>query len=94
MYGMGVVDAPLDDDVAVLRRQLWLVTDAAYRRALSSFAKKQAAQQNQAAPDPIPDWSQETPRTTRLHGAAGGGGDRAVARARAHAVEGPRVRPS
>jgi hypothetical protein len=66
MYAMGTVEAPLDDDVAVLRRQLWLVTDAAYRRALSSFAKKQAAQQNQATPDPIPDWSRETPQTTRL----------------------------
>ena len=66
MYAMGIVEAPLDDDVAVLRRQLWLVTDAAYRKALNTFAKKQAAQQNQAAPDPIPDWSRETPRTTRL----------------------------
>ena len=62
MYAMGVVEAPLDDDVAVLRRQLWLVTDAAYRRALATFAKKQAALQNQASPDPVPDWSRETPR--------------------------------
>ncbi len=66
MYAMGTIEAPLDDDVAVLRRQLWLVTDAAYRRALGTFAKKQAALQNQATPDPIPDWSRETPRTTRL----------------------------
>ena len=66
MYAMGTAEAPLDDDVAVLRRQLWLVIDAAYRRALGNFAKKQAAQQNQATPDPIPDWSRETPRTTRL----------------------------
>ena len=66
MYAMGVVEAPLDDDVAVLRRQLWLVTDAAYRKALATFAKKQAALQNQASPDPVPDWSQETPQTTRL----------------------------
>ena len=49
MYAMGVVEAPLDDDVAVLRRQLWLVTDAAYRKALATFAKKQAALQNQAS---------------------------------------------
>ena len=34
--------------------------------ALGTFAKKQAALQNQATPDPIPDWSRETPRTTRL----------------------------
>jgi hypothetical protein len=62
------VQAPLDDNVEVLRRQLWLVTDAAYRKALGSFAKKQAALQNQATPDPIPDWSRETPRTTVLPG--------------------------
>jgi hypothetical protein len=66
MYAMGTVEAPLDDDVAVLRRQLWLVTDAAYRKALATFAKKQAALQNQASPDPVPDWSRETARTTRL----------------------------
>ncbi len=66
MYAMGVVEAPLDDDIAVLRRQLWLVTDAAYRKALGTFAKKQAALQNHATPDPTPDWSRETPRTTRL----------------------------
>lgn len=66
MYGRGVVQAPLDEDVAVLRRQLWLVTDAAYRKALGTFAKKQAALQNQATPDPVPDWSRETPRTTVL----------------------------
>jgi len=66
MYAMGTIEAPLDDDVSVLRRQLWLVTDAAYRKALGTFAKKQAALQNQATPDPIPDWSRETPRTTRL----------------------------
>jgi hypothetical protein len=66
MYAMGMVDAPLDDDVTVLRRQLWLVTDAAYRKALATFAKKQAALQNQASPDPVPDWSREEPRTTRL----------------------------
>jgi hypothetical protein len=69
MYGRGVVQAPLDEDVAVLRRQLWLVTDAAYRKALGTFAKKQAAVQNQAiTPDPVPDWSRETPRTTLLPG--------------------------
>ena len=66
MYGSGTMQAPLDENVDVLRRQLWLVIDGAYRRALGSFAKKQAAQQNQASPDPVPDWSSETPRTTLL----------------------------
>jgi len=66
MYGMGTMQAPLDENVDVLRRQLWLVIDGAYRRALTTFAKKQAAQQNQATPDPVPDWSKESPRTTLL----------------------------
>ena len=68
MYGAGFLQAPIDDDVSVLRRQLWLAIDGAYRRALASYSKKQAALQNQAAPDPVPDWSKETPRTTRLAG--------------------------
>lgn len=66
MYAMGSMQAPLDENIDVLRRQLWLLTDAAYRRALAMFAKKQAAQQNQATPDPVPDWSKETARTTVL----------------------------
>jgi hypothetical protein len=66
MYAGGSMQAPLDENIDVVRRQLWLVIDGAYRRALSSFAKKQAAQQNQATPDPVPDWSRETPRTTLL----------------------------
>lgn len=66
MYGSGFLQAPIDDDVSVLRRQLWLAIDGAYRRALASYSKKQAALQNQASPDPVPDWSKETPRTTRL----------------------------
>ena len=43
MFASGVVQAPLDDDVTVLRRQLWLAIDGAYRRALASYSKKQAA---------------------------------------------------
>ena len=87
MYAMGVVEAPLDDDVAVLRRQLWLVTDAAYRKALATFAKKQAALQNQASPDPVPDWSRETPQTTRLPVVAAGRVGRCLDRARAYVVQ-------
>ena len=65
MYAMGAVEAPLDDDVDVLRRQLWLVTDAAYRGRSPRSRKKQAALQNQATPDPMPDWSRETPHDDR-----------------------------
>jgi hypothetical protein len=50
----------VDDNLDVLRRQLWLVTDAVYRRAVSTFPKKQAALQNQIGDASIPDFSRET----------------------------------
>lgn len=61
-YASGLIQAPLDDDPEVLRRQLWLVTDAAYRRAISTFAKKQAALQNQVQGESLPDFSRATPQ--------------------------------
>ena len=69
MGGGGVVDlaadgsisAPLDDDYDAMRRQIWLATDAAYKRAVSLFARKKAAFQNRATTgDAVPDFSRET----------------------------------
>jgi predicted Zn-dependent protease len=63
--GEASASAPLDDDYNAFRRQIWLVTDAAYKRAVTVFAKKKAAFQNRAAAaDAIPDFSKETPRET------------------------------
>lgn len=48
---------PLDDDYRELRRQLWLNTDAAYKYALETMAKKRAALENrsrEALPDFVP----------------------------------------
>jgi hypothetical protein len=59
--GGGSAVAPLDDDYDVMRRQIWLATDAAYKRAVSVFARKKAAFQNRAGVDAIPDMSRETP---------------------------------
>ena len=74
--GAGVVpvlsDLPtsLDDDYDAIRRQIWLTTDAAYKRAVSVFAKKKATFQNRAATDAaIGDFSQEPPVET-VHPAA------------------------
>jgi hypothetical protein len=53
--------APLDDDYGVMRRQIWLLSDAAYKRAVNVFAKKKAAFQNRSAGESIPDFSRETP---------------------------------
>ena len=62
--------APLDDNYDAIRREIWLTTDTAYKRAVSVFAKKKAAFQNRAATDQIPDFSRETPVATVLPFAA------------------------
>jgi hypothetical protein len=58
------VVAPLDDDYNAMRRELWITTDTAYKRAITLFARKKAAFQNRAASDPIPDFSIEPPVQT------------------------------
>jgi hypothetical protein len=60
----GSVVTTLDDNYDAMRRQLWLTTDAAYKRAISTFAKKKAAFQNRVTSDPLPDFARETPVTT------------------------------
>jgi predicted Zn-dependent protease len=62
----GLAVVPLDDDPAVMRRQIWLATDGAYKRAVSTFSKKKAAFQNRSQTDPIPDFSRESPAETLL----------------------------
>ena len=75
-FGSGVVQltadgstvAPLDDDYDALRRQIWLASDSAYKRAVGVFARKKAAFQNRAAGDTLPDFSKEKPQETILNG--------------------------
>ena len=62
----GGVTTPLDDNYDVIRRQIWLSTDAAYKRAVSVFAKKTAAFQNRAAAVNLADFSREKPVETVL----------------------------
>jgi hypothetical protein len=62
--------APLDDNYEAIRREIWLTTDTAYKRAVSVFAKKKAAFQNRAGTDQLPDFSRETPVSTVLPVAA------------------------
>ena len=62
--GDGSASTPLDDDYDVMRRQIWLTTDAAYKRAVSVFARKKAAFQNRVGVEAIPDLSKETPVET------------------------------
>ena len=58
--------APLDDDYDAMRRELWMTTDTAYKRAINLFARKKAAFQNRTTSDPIADFSKEAPVETRL----------------------------
>jgi predicted Zn-dependent protease len=61
--GRGFVTLPLEDDYKELRRQVWLATDAAYKRALEDLSRKRAAVQNRQNSDPTPDFAAATPVT-------------------------------
>ena len=63
--GSGNVVAGLatDDDYDVLRRQLWLVTDRAYKQAVELLSKKRAALQNKTRTEVLPDFSPQPPAT-------------------------------
>ncbi len=74
------VIAPLDEDYDAMRREIWLTTDTAYKRAITMFARKKAAFQNRTASDPIPDFSRETPVETILPATVNPSSSNAVAR--------------
>ena len=49
---------PLDDDPIALRRQIWLLTDEAYKNAADAYAEKLAAlKQFSADPNPVDDFA-------------------------------------
>jgi hypothetical protein len=54
---------PLEDNYKELRRQLWLTTDNAYKKALEDLSRKRAALQNKTSTEDIPDFSQQQPAT-------------------------------
>ena len=62
----GSTSAPLDEDYDSMRRQIWLATDVAYKRAVSTFARKRAAFQNRVAGQFLPDFSREKAEETML----------------------------
>ena len=57
--------APLDDDYDAMRREIWLTTDTAYKRAITMFARKKAVFQNRTASDPIPGFFRRSRRSRR-----------------------------
>ena len=58
--------APIDDDYDAMRREIWLTTDTAYKRAITMFARKKAAFQNRTSSDPVADFSRHPPVETTL----------------------------
>jgi hypothetical protein len=51
---------PLDDNYDELRRQLWLATDGAYKKALEDLSKKRALLANKNRSEELPDFSKES----------------------------------
>ena len=60
----GNAEIPLDDDYGVLRRQLWLATDIAYKEALEQYSRKRAAQTGSGHTPALPDFSRDSVATT------------------------------
>jgi microcin-processing metallopeptidase PmbA/TldD-like protein len=50
-------ELPLDDDYSIIRRTIWLATDAAYKRAIEAIASKRSARLNRPSGDSLPDFS-------------------------------------
>ena len=60
--GEGAFDfAPLDDDELVLRTQLWLATDRAYKAATESWTAKQAQLKQLKIDQPVDDFAHADP---------------------------------
>jgi len=57
----GASQLPLGDNYKELRRQLWLATDSAYKKALEDLSRKRAALQNKTGAEEIPDFSAQGP---------------------------------
>ena len=57
------VTLPLDDDYQEIRRQIWLATDAAYKKALEDLSRKRAYLQSKTRSDDSPDFAEAEPAT-------------------------------
>lgn len=52
---------PIEDDYYAIRRNIWLCTDQAYKKAIEDLESKKAILKNQVIQDRPPDFSRETP---------------------------------
>jgi len=64
----GTTQLPADDDYKELRRQIWLATDATYKKAVEDLSRKRAALQNKVSSDETPDFTKENPASTTVDG--------------------------
>jgi len=60
----GTTELPLEDDYKELRRQLWLATDATYKKAVADLSKKRGLLEAQSREDESDDFSKEDPAVT------------------------------
>jgi predicted Zn-dependent protease len=60
----GSAQLTTEDDYKELRRQIWLATDATYKKALEDLSKKRSLLQNKSRADEPPDFTTESPATT------------------------------
>jgi len=58
-FANSLVEAPLDDDYAEIRRRLWLATDAQYKSALEDYSSKKAALEQRKQGEDAQDFSKE-----------------------------------
>ncbi|HPD33021.1 MAG TPA: metallopeptidase TldD-related protein [Bacteroidota bacterium] len=68
LFSGGMIDisslgnqVPIDMNYKVLRRELWLATDAAYKSAAETYSKKLASLKNIIQKDTIPDFAKAKP---------------------------------
>lgn len=59
----GGIQLPLEDNYNEIRRQLWLATDSAYKKAVEDLSRKKAALENRTNREDIRDLSTERPAT-------------------------------
>src|ERR1017187_10066470 len=60
----GMMMLPVEDDYKEVRRQIWLATDAVYKKAVEDISKKRATLQNRTRTDESDDFSKEEAVTT------------------------------
>lgn len=60
----GTTQLPLEDDYRELRRQIWLATDATYKKAVEDLSKKRGMLQTRSRDDESDDFSREDPQVT------------------------------